>query len=107
MGVGSGPNDYYRHHDWNIACSMCGRKLKAGDSVRNWQGQYRHLRCDEPRQPQDFARGIVEDMSVPYCQTEQVTFVFTCSLNTQSGIPGVGSPGCMRPGNKLWSPAFL
>lgn len=68
MGLGGGHADRLVLGDWNIYCSMCGRKMKAGESVRNWQGMYRHSYHDEPRQPQDFARGVAEHMEVPFAQ---------------------------------------
>jgi hypothetical protein len=60
---------------FNAACSMCGRKRKASQLVRNWQGLYRCPEHNEPRQPQDFARGVKDDMSVPWNQHTLKDFV--------------------------------
>jgi hypothetical protein len=67
--------DYYKSGSWNLQCSICGRKLKADESVRNWAGQWRHIRCNEPRQVQDFVRGVPDDQSVPFSQP--LTTIFT------------------------------
>lgn len=70
-----GRADYLALGDWNAACSMCGRKRKASELVRNWQGLYRCPEHNEPRQPQDFARGIKEVISPPWAQIETDNFV--------------------------------
>lgn len=44
--------------DWNAVCYQCGRKHKASELVRNWQGYYVCPDHNEPRQPQDFVRGV-------------------------------------------------
>lgn len=74
-GPVKGQADHLLLGDWNAACSMCGRKRKASQLVKNWQGQYRCPEHNEPRQPQDFARGIKENMGVPWAQDEQIFFV--------------------------------
>ena len=93
-----GRADYLALGDYNVACSMCGRKRKASEVVRNWQGLYRCPEHNEPRQPQDFARGIKEVISPPWAQIETdnyVTFTPTFPLfiapNPILLIPGVQS----------------
>jgi hypothetical protein len=76
MGVPQkGRADYYAPGDWNVACSMCGRKRKGSEVVRNWQGLYRCPEHNESRQPQDFARGIKEVISPPWAQVETDNYV--------------------------------
>jgi hypothetical protein len=98
-----GPADYWEPGDWNARCSICGAKAKASTLVRNWQGFYRHPRCNEPRQPQDFVRGIKENITVPWSQPMGRLFVNFCTLNGQSAIPGFAIPGCMIPGRSTIS----
>lgn len=69
-----GRADYLDLGTWNASCSMCGRKRKASTMEQNWQGLYRCPEHNEPRQPQDFARGTKDDMSVPWAQTPQIVF---------------------------------
>jgi hypothetical protein len=78
---------------WNIMCSMCGRKRKANEVVRNWMGLYRCPEHDEPRQTQDFARGIPENMSAPFVQMPVKRFV-TFELNPN--IPAASMPADPR-----------
>lgn len=73
-GQVKGRADYLLLGDWNAACSMCGRKRKASQLVRNWQGLYRCPSHNEPRQPQDFVRNVKDVMTVPWAQPEQNTF---------------------------------
>ena len=70
-----GRADYFKPGEWNVACSMCGRKRKSSEVVRNWQGLYRCPEHNEPRQPQDFARGVKDVMTVPFAQPETDLFV--------------------------------
>ena len=73
-GSYKGRADYLLLGDWNAACSMCGRKRKASELVRNWQGLYRCPIHNEPRQPQDFVRNVKDIMTVPWAQPEMDTF---------------------------------
>ena len=85
---------------WNAACSMCGRKRKANELVRNWQGMWRCPEHNEPRQPQDFVRAVPDVQTVPWAQPETDVYVtFNCDTNGRSAIPGWAMPGCSLPGN--------
>jgi hypothetical protein len=105
-GPVKGRADYFKPGDWNALCSMCGRKRKASEMVRNWQGLYRCPEHNEQRQPQDFVREVQDVMTVPWSQrppdsSADETFVKTCTWLTVTAIPGVGGPGCMIPGRKI------
>lgn len=64
-----GAADYWSAGDWNIICSVCGTKLKFSQAVRNWQGMWRHPKCNEPRHPQDFVHARnAQEMAIPYPQ---------------------------------------
>lgn len=94
-----GKADYLSLGDWNAACLMCGRKRKASQMVRNWQGFYRCPEHNETRQPQDFVRGVKDDMSVPWSQPQTDIDILLCTINGRSDIPGWAIPGCSIPGN--------
>jgi hypothetical protein len=99
---GKGPADYFAPGDWNIICSICGTKLKFSDAVRNWQGQWRHPKCNEPRHPQDFAQAIKsKEMAIPDPQKMAEGSILICTLNGNSAWPGFAMPGCAVPGNTL------
>ena len=42
--------------DYNAICHECGRKRKASQLKKHWQGYYVCVDCYEPRHPQDFVR---------------------------------------------------
>jgi hypothetical protein len=63
-----GSADYLLLGDWNVQCYQCGRKVKASKTVRNWQGYRVHPEHNEPRQPQDFVRGIPDNQIPPWVQ---------------------------------------
>lgn len=92
-----GEADYFAPGDFNINCSMCGAKMKASEAVKNWQGQWRHPKCNEPRQPQDFVRGVPENMTPPFTQVAGQVFVGVCSPNGMTALPDVGTGDCMLP----------
>lgn len=71
---------------------------------KNWQGLYRCPEHNDIRQPQDFVRGVKDDISVPWAQVPQRVFVQICSMNTQSAIPDIGAPDCMIPDNPNFDP---
>ena len=63
-----GRADYLDLGNWNARCSMCGAKYKASQLTKNWQGMYRCSRCQEPRQAQDFVRGVPDIQTPPWIQ---------------------------------------
>lgn len=93
-----GRADFLRPGDYNAVCSMCGRKRKASQLVKNWQGFWRCPEHNEPRHPQDFVRNTSDNMGVPWSQPPTDIDVLTCSLNGCSAIPGWAYPGCSIPG---------
>jgi hypothetical protein len=92
-----GRADYFAKGDWNIACSICGRKLKASKAERNWQGLYRHPECNEPRQPQDYARGVKDIMDVPFAQPETDTYISYCAPPGNTAFANYAIPDCSVP----------
>lgn len=50
--------------DNNVICDSCGVKVKASTLQKTWDGFYVCPKHWEPRHPQDFVRGVVDDMSV-------------------------------------------
>lgn len=47
---------------------MCGRKRKASELVKNWQGMYRCPVHNEVRHPQDFVRAVPDVQTPPWVQ---------------------------------------
>lgn len=63
-----GRADYLRLGDWNANCGGCARKFKASTLRLDWKGFYKCAACWEPRQPQDFVRGVPDMMGAPWVQ---------------------------------------
>lgn len=97
MGQQKTRTDYFAPGDWNAACYVCGRKFKASELIRHWQGYYVCKDDWEPRQPQDFVRGVPDDQTVPWVQPQTDAFAAVCFPNDQSAIPGYAIPGCVKP----------
>lgn len=97
-GPVKGSADFLKLGDWNVTCSLCGKKMKASWMVKNWQGTYRCPEHNEPRHPQDFVRAVPDVQTVPWSQPPVETFVNFCSLQGISAVPGYALPGCCMPG---------
>jgi hypothetical protein len=98
-----GAADHYAPGDFNINCSMCGLKMKFSEAVQNWQGLYRHVKCNEPRPQQDFVHSINSlEMAVPITQIMGEVDLLVCDLNGLSAIPDVAIPDCSLPNNPNW-----
>ena len=65
-----GQADHYEHGDWNAICDACGFKYKASKLRKRWDGLMVCEKDWEPRQPQDFVRGVKEDQSVAFTRPE-------------------------------------
>jgi hypothetical protein len=65
-----GSADYYADGDWNFFCDLCGKKAKASTGVKTWDGHYVCRSHKEVRNPQDFIRGVRENLSVPWERPE-------------------------------------
>jgi hypothetical protein len=69
-----GHADYLRlGGDYNAICDRCGSKFKFSQLKLEWDGLYVCTAngCWEPRQPQDYVKGVRDDMSVPVSRPDQ------------------------------------
>ena len=89
--------DYLALGDWNANCAQCGRKRKASELVKNWQGMWRCPEHNEPRQSQDYVRGVPDIQTPPWVQVPTTAFVGVCSPNGMSALPDVGTGDCALP----------
>lgn len=63
---------YYKKGDWNVICDRCGYERKASECRPTWEGYFVcEDTCWEPRQPQDFVRGVPDKQSVPIPRPER------------------------------------
>lgn len=63
-----GRADFLTLGDWNCVCFQCGRKRKASTMQKHWQGYWVCPEHWEPRQPQDFVRGVPDVQAPPWTQ---------------------------------------
>ena len=56
----------YKSGDWNLICDVCGKKIKASESLHRWDGFIVCREDYETRHPQDFVRVHNDRISVPY-----------------------------------------
>lgn len=70
-----GKSDYFKSHSWNAQCDRCGFKYKSEQLRKEWTG----LRvchgegtndCWEPRNAQDFVRGVRDQQAPPWVRPE-------------------------------------
>lgn len=60
-----GKRDYYEKGDHNAICDRCGQKFKARECDFEWNHLFVCYHCWEPRQSQDFVRGLVDEQTPP------------------------------------------
>lgn len=70
-----GRADYLELGSWNAQCALCGRKRKQSDMNQIPQGVpgaglYKCKEHEYQRNPQDFVRGIPDDMTPPWVQDQ-------------------------------------
>lgn len=94
-----GQADYLALGDHNAVCYECGAKFKFSQLRKHWQGYYVCPQHWEPRQPQDFVRGVPDNQTVAVSQPWPAvdTFIGICTINGSSAIPSYATPACMIP----------
>lgn len=60
----------YDKGDWKALCDVCGREFKASQLNKRWDGLMCCRQDWEPRQPQDFVRGVSDPQLVPWTRPE-------------------------------------
>lgn len=94
-GSHKGGRDYLDLGSWNAVCGECGRKRKASELVRNWQGLYKCPEHNEPRNAQEYVRAVPDIQTPPWVQPPTNVFSSVCFPNDMSGIAEWGVAGCM------------
>lgn len=85
----------YEWGDWNATCSMCGRQRKAGELVKNWQGQWRCPEHNEGRHPQEFVRAVPAEKPPLFVQRPVDLDIFTGNFcTTRSSVVDVALVDC-------------
>ena len=58
-------HEFYKPGDFYRICDLSGRKVRASETVKQWNGLIVHRDWAEPRNPQDFVRGVADRQAVP------------------------------------------
>ena len=98
-----GQADYLDLGDYNACCYECGRKFKASQLKRYWKGYYVCPEHWEPRQPQDFVKGVPDIQTPPWVQDRTDTFLeyfpaSFCTAITVQPLADFGVSDCMTLG---------
>ena len=67
-----GHADFAKKGSYNAVCDGCGFKFKAEELKMRWDGFMMCKKDWNPRQPQDFVRGIEDPQAPPWTRTEPV-----------------------------------
>lgn len=93
-----GKADHLVLGDYNALCFQCGRKFKASQLRKHWQG---YLVCPqhwEPRHPQDYVKAPPGEEVVRNSQPPNDTFRLFCTPNGQTAKAGFATAGCAKAG---------
>ena len=94
--------DYFKPGSWNALCDRCGRKFKADELQKTWQGYYVCKADFEPRHPQDFVRAPAAEQALPWVRFSAPQLIASmCDMYSVQAIAGVAVPGCAIPGRFL------
>ena len=89
-----GRADYLELGDFNAACYQCGRKRKASELKKHWQGYWVCPEHWEPRHPQDFVKAVKDDITPPFQQPQEDEFLPQCTWAGRMGLADVGIADC-------------
>lgn len=78
---------YYKPGDWNAICDRCGFQYKASQLKKTWDGLMVCSKDWEPRQPQDFVKGVKDNQAVPWSRDEAPDS-FTATAQSLTPIEG-------------------
>lgn len=79
----------YDKGDWKAICDSCGRELKASELRKRWDGFMVCAGDWEPRQPQDFVRGVADFQAPPFTRSEpaDIFIPFNFAVSTSDDVP--------------------
>jgi hypothetical protein len=81
-----GQADFLRVGDYNAICDVCGRKFKFSRLRQKWDNTWACEQDWEPRQPQDYLKGIKDNMSVPLSRPDPPTLFLDELIVTESTV---------------------
>ena len=90
--------NYLDKSSYNALCDSCGRKFKASQLLRRWDGLMVCKEDYEVRHPQTFLRVQREKISVPWARPypAEDTYLLVCYLWTQSCYADLATADCSK-----------
>lgn len=94
-------NNYLALGNWNALCDVCGRKYKASELKRRWDGLMTCSEDYETRHPSDFIKVPTEKITVPWSRPEPTdTFVsHVCTMPGSTAYAEYAMADCAITGN--------
>ena len=80
-----GRADYWKPGDPNAICDVCGFKYKLSELKKRWDNLMVCPEDWEPRQPQDFVRGVKDQRPIPNARPENPDVFVTGFATTPTG----------------------
>jgi hypothetical protein len=95
--------------NWNALCDSCGRKFKASQLLRRWDGLMVCKHDYETRHPSDFLRVQRERITVPFSRPypSEDAYTNTCDLWTSSPMADFGVADCATVGGNTNIPLLI
>lgn len=97
-------HNFLKSGSWNVICDVCGKKFKAEQVQKRWDGLMVCKTDFEMRHPSDFLRVQREKISVPYARHEaEDTFIrpysgYLCSISEGYPQADIASADCAKLG---------
>jgi hypothetical protein len=97
--MSNGMQTYYKPGSWNAICDRCGKIFKAEELQLDWQGLMLCAKDWEPRHPQDFVRGVPDNMTPPWQRVGAAPQFVNVPTYVQPPVGGGGGPGSTPGGS--------
>lgn len=80
------PRNHLVLGDWNAICAICGFKFKGSELRKNWKEQMVCEKDWEPRNEQDFIRGVPDQQALPFTRPEPTDTFISVTYDYGSGV---------------------
>lgn len=88
----------HRPGDWLYQCQRCGFTIYGSKARQEWTGLRVCSKCWEPRHPQDFVRGVHDDMTVPFANSPGAPYFLGANeVNYTLAVEVVADDGVQSP----------
>ena len=74
---------HYKIGDYLFICDRCGTPHYSSDGLLEWNNLFVCRECYEPRQPQDFVHGLVDDQTVEIARPRQRDVFITTAITPE------------------------